>query len=259
MQACANLSTMYSDVPLPERFALAASAGFKLAEMQYPYALSAIEIGAFLQQHGLQLRLINAPLGEQPDLRGLACRSDQKIAFRQQFLHGLGYASQLGCRFMHVLSGVLHAHEDRSTATACWIDNLAWAADMAAHKNIVLVVEALNPRDVPFYFLRSLQEAVELIDHIGSKHLRLLFDTYHAASSGLDCSRSFEEVASWSAHVQLADSPGRNAPGTGNIDWPEFFRTLARNAYAGDIGCEYLSTQKTDPGLRWFRELCQPA
>lgn len=254
----ANLSTMFCEVPLRERFACAADAGFAAVEIQYPYDETVAQLAWQLRKWDLSLVLINAPLGEEPGRRGLACVPDRVQEFREQFDNGLEYAAGLGCRFMHVLSGTVTDDMRRISARETWLQNLAWAAELAGQANITLVVEVLNPADVPRYFLRSIDEAVSLIDQVGSENLRLLFDTYHCAMSGGDCATEFQRAAGYVAHVQVADVPGRNEPGSGRIDWAGFMTTLKTCGYGGYIGCEYRSAPEPGHSLDWVNRFQVP-
>ena len=238
----ANLSTLFTEVPFAQRFALAASCDFTSVEVQYPYDVPAPEIRRTLDAHGQTLVLINGPLGPEPKRRGLAAVTGQRDAFMTTLLEGLDYASATGCELIHVLSGVIDPHEfDVSQAT--WLGNMAWAAQEASDAGITLVVEALNHTDAPGYFLRSIDHAVSLIAQIGSPHLRLLFDAYHCAMDGGDCVSEIRRHIDRVGHVQIADCPGRGAPGSGNIDWTAFFEQLGRLPYSGAIGLEFINEQ----------------
>ncbi|MFJ2993718.1 hydroxypyruvate isomerase family protein [Pandoraea sp. NPDC087047] len=237
-----NLSTLFTEVPLAHRFAPAASCGFTSVEVQYPYALPAAALKRALDEYEQTLVLINGSLGREPKRRGLAGVAGRRDAFRTTLLEAIEYATATGCELIHVLSGVIDPHEfDVSQAT--WLGNMAWAAQEAGDAGVTLVVEALNRTDAPGYFLRSIDHAVSLIDQIGSPHLKLLFDAYHCAMDGGDCVSEIRRRIDHVRHVQIADCPGRGAPGTGDIDWTAFFEQLGRLPYSGAIGLEFINQQ----------------
>ena len=181
----ANLSTMFADLPFSERFAAARSCGFDSVEIQYPYDSPAGEIARILEVERLSLVLINAPPGSEAGDKGLAALPTRREEFRESVLRSVDYARTLGCSRVHVLSGTpsVETSRDRSLQTA--VENLAWATQQAERANLGIVIEALNPIDAPGYFLRSLADAVELINLVGSGRLGLLFDVYHCAQSGM--------------------------------------------------------------------------
>lgn len=254
-QLSANLSTMFCDVPLQERFAQAADVGFSAVEIQYPYEETLTDIAERLSERNLSLVLINAPLGEDPSHRGLACLPTQVREFKTQLEKGLEYSAGSGCHLLHVLSGTVPDVRQRPRARETWLKNMAWATERAKQANVTLMVEVLNPTDVPHYFLRTTDEVVSLIDEVGSKNLRLLFDTYHCAMCGGDCATEFQRVAHYTAHVQVADAPKRNEPGTGRIDWASFMTALKTCGYEGYIGCEFRPTLNPRQSVDWVNRL----
>jgi hydroxypyruvate isomerase len=251
---CANLSTLFRDTPFASRFERAAGFGFSVVEMQYPYEMPPNEIAGIIEDLGQSVALFNAPLGDEPVRRGLACQTETREAFRDAFLHGADYAQTLGCGLMHVLSGVSTGTQ-RNAAEEMWLENFAWAAHEAQRADLTLVIEALNPTDVPGYFLRSIDHAITLIEQVNSPHLRLLFDTYHCAMSGRDCVQAYLAAQRHVAHVQIADVPGRAEPGTGSIDWDGFFASVRRSGFEGLIGCEFFPSAETPHCFEWVRQL----
>ncbi|TDY22028.1 hydroxypyruvate isomerase [Paraburkholderia sp. BL6665CI2N2] len=237
-----NLSTLFTEAPLAQRFGLASASGFACVEMQYPYELPAHEVKQRLDNFHQTVALVNAPLGSEPQRRGLAAVIGQREAFRSAFLHGLEYANTLNCGLLHVLSGVVDL-VDHDAAQAIWLDNMVWAAGEAGSAGVTTVVEALNPVDVPGYFIRSLAHAASLIEQVESPYLKLLFDTYHCAMSGADCAAELSRWIPRVGHVQIADCPGRAEPGTGAIDWARLFDQLHQSGYCGAIGLEFRNQQ----------------
>lgn len=255
LELSANLSTMFTDLPMVSRFEAAHACGFERVEIQYPYAMSSEEIAEQLSRHGLKLVLINVPAGERPGDKGLASLPDRIDDFRQSFDRALTYASRLDVHLIHVLLGVGGSNSSRADHLETAVFNLHWATTLAARHDVTLVIEALNPSDVPGYFLRSLSDARELVGLVPSDRLRLLFDTYHCARSGGEPATDLEHYADITAHVQVADFPGRGAPGTGSIDWMRFRAALKRSKYAGVVGCEYLQSGLVDPQNEWSAAL----
>ncbi|MEI5997855.1 TIM barrel protein [Paraburkholderia bengalensis] len=245
---CANLSTLFTEVPLARRFELAAASGFDFVELQYPYELPAREVKQTLASLDQAVTLINGPLGSEPARRGLAAVAGRRDAFRSAFLQGLEYAHTLNCGLIHVLSGVVD-QESHDAAQAVWLENMVWAAGEAGNAGITVVVEALNPIDVPGYFLRSLDDVASLIAIVGNPNLKMLFDTYHCAMSGADCMAEFSRRATHVGHIQIADCPGRAEPGTGNIGWARFFDQLHQSDYCGAVGLEFRNQQSVSQCL----------
>ena len=250
----ANLSTLFTEVPLLERFALASACGFSAVEIQYPYEVEAGEIGRRLDALGQSIVSINAPLGREPKRRGLAAATGHREAFRTTFLRGLEYATRLQCDALHVLSGISDGATRGEVAEATWLGNVAWAADEAADAGLMVLIEALNPVDVPGYFIESIEHAISLIERVGHPHLKLLFDTYHCEMAGADCSSKLAAFIDHIGHVQIADCPGRAEPGTGSIDWRRFFGQLKDSGYRGAVGCEFYNRQDAPLCFDWINE-----
>lgn len=251
---CANLSTLFTGLPLDQRFDQASSVGFSLVEVQYPYELSAFQVGRKLDELGQELILVNAPLGREPERRGLAALAGHCDAFRTTILEGLDYATTLGCGLMHVLSGVVPLC-NQGVSEATWLANMAWAAEEAGVAGVTLVIEALNHTDVPGYFLQSIDHAATLINQVQHPNLKLLFDTYHCEMADLRCVSAIEQCIGIVGHVQIADCPGRGAPGSGNIDWERFFAQLVRLDYRDAIGLEFRHPPFSSHTLEALRRL----
>ena len=250
----ANLSTLFTELPLLERFAAARRAGFEAVEMQFPYGQRAEVLAQHLQEHGLRMVLHNLPPGYfDAGERGLACLPDRVAEFRAGVHQGLVYAQALACPQVHCMVGRpppgLHADEAR----ACLLDNLRFAAEQARAAGIRLLLEPLNGHDMPGYFLRSVPQALELMDTLGEDNILLQFDIYHAQRTQGELAATLTQLLPRIGHIQLADNPGRCEPGTGEIRFDFLFDHLDALGYTGWIGCEYTPSTTTEQSLAWMR------
>ena len=252
---CANVSTLFLDIPLEKKLSLAASCGFKSIEVQYPYELKAKDLSAQLAANGQSLVLMNAPLGPRPYTRGLAVSPEDAGQFKASVNAALTYAAQVECKALHVLSGTCDPRTARDRAEAQWEENFSWAAAQADDAGVTLLIEALNPGDVPGYFIRSIDDALWLIRRVNHPRLKLLYDTYHCEMSGTDCADKLSDCIEHIRHVQIADCPGRAEPGTGQIAWRRFFDQLQQSGYAGKVGCEFRNRQPAPGCFDWMRIL----
>ena len=252
----ANLTMMFQELPFLDRFAAAAAAGFRAVEFQFPYAWPAHEIATRLTTHALELVMFNLPPGDwAAGERGLAIYADRRGEFRAALGLGLQYAEALGVRSLHVMAGTLPADADRAAARRIYVDNLREAAQAAAQRGVTLLIEPLNRRDNPNYFLQRSHEAAEVISEVGAGNLRLQFDIYHTQITEGDIATRLEEHFGVIGHVQVAGVPGRHEPDEGEVNYPWLFRLLDAWGYPGHVGCEYRPRGETLAGLRWLREL----
>ncbi|OCW58378.1 hydroxypyruvate isomerase family protein [Hoeflea olei] len=253
LRLSANLSMLFGDLPFLDRFPAARRAGFTAAEVQYPYDHAMTDVAAALADSGLDLVLINAPPGAQPGDRGLAAIPGREAEFRDEIALALAWSSALGNRFIHVLSGVPGESHSRAACLDTWHANMTWAARQARAAQVGLLVEALNPVDVPGYFIRSLDEAVALLGRLEGPGAGLLFDVYHCARSGEPVVAQLKACAPWTRHIQIADAPARGEPGTGDVDWKAVFSAIEATGYRGFVGAEYSPRAATLDGLGWAR------
>lgn len=259
LRLSANLSTMFGELPFLERFAAARRAGFAAVEAQYPYDHAADDLAAARREAGIPFVLLNAPRGAGAHERGLASLPGREDAFRASVETALAHSAVLGNRLVHVLSGIHEAGIPRDAALAAWRANMEWAAARAARAGVVIVIEALNPLDMPGYFIRSLDEAVALIRDLGSENVGLLFDTYHCARAGEPVAARLRACAAWTRHIQIADAPSRAEPGSGDIPWAEVFAAIESSGYRGYVGAEYVPAAATLDGLAWARPYLERA
>jgi hydroxypyruvate isomerase len=260
LRFAANLSWLFTEMALERRFDAAASAGFRAIELAAPYRYPAARLRQLLDDAGLEQILINTPAGPNgsPTGYGVACWPDRVAEFRDGARSALEYATTLGSKFVHVLGGMRPAYVGRDDAQVTYQANLEWTLELAAGTGVTIVIEALNRYDAPNFVLDSVEHAASIVRGMGNDSLRLLFDVYHCQRSHGSVVDRLGAVLPIAAHVQIADAPGRNEPGSGTIDWAVLFDELRTREYAGWIGCEYRPRVATAAGLRWRAELAAP-
>jgi hydroxypyruvate isomerase len=249
----ANLSMMFNEAPFLDRFGLAAQAGFKAVEFLFPYEHPAAEIAKRLADHGLSQVLFNAPPGDWgAGERGIAALPGRQAEFREGLKKALDYCAALACPRLHLMAGLAPAGVPRDTLMAVFAANLAHAAEECAKVGVKPVIEPINHRDIPGFILNTTREAVSVIEAIGPERLGLQFDLYHCQITEGDLVKRAEALLPYIAHMQVADNPGRNEPGTGEVNWPFVFRRIDAMGFRGWIGCEYRPAGETTAGLSWF-------
>ena len=252
----ANLSMMFNEVGFLDRFDLAARAGFRGVEFLFPYEHPAAEIRRRLEACGLSQVLFNMPPGDwTKGERGLACLPGRQGEFREGVTRALDYAAALGCKLVHCMAGLVPEGLSLVTAGAVYAANLAWAAEQASAAGVKLVIEPINHRDMPGYFLNTQAQGAAFVDAIGRDRLGLQFDVYHVQVTEGDITKRMEQFMPVIAHMQIADVPARNEPGTGEIGWPFVFARMDALGYQGWVGCEYRPAGATEAGLGWLKRL----
>jgi len=248
----ANLSMMFNEVPFLDRFAAAASAGFKAVEVLFPYEQPAAEIRARLEANGLTQALFNLPPGnaEQGE-RGLAALAGREADFARALDLALRYAEATGCRRLHAMAG-LHQH---GAERATFIANLRKATEIAGRHGVEILIEPINARDVPGYFLNRLEDARDIIAEVGSPHLGLQLDVYHRQIVAGDLTAALREFMPLTRHMQIANPPDRGEPDDGEINYSSIFRLIDDLGYTGFVGCEYRPRNGTREGLVWAQKL----
>ncbi len=247
----ANLSMMFNEVPFLDRFAAAGKAGFKAVEFLFPYEFPAAELRARLTDAGLTQALFNAPPGDwAKGERGLASLPGRQQEFRDGIHKALEYATVLDCPIVHVMAGIPTGVAP-VTAAALYAANLAWAAEQAVSAGKKLVIEPINHRDMPGYHLNTVEQGAAIVEAIGRDRLGLQFDVYHCQVTQGDVTKRLEALFPVVAHIQIADVPARNEPGTGEIGWDYIFKRIDALGYAGWVGCEYRPAGDTVAGLAW--------
>lgn len=259
----ANLSTMFTEAAFLERFGLARAAGFDAVEFQFPYAFEPRQIVQRLQRYDLELVLHNLPGGDwAAGERGMACDPRRAAEFRDSVALALEYAVELGVRRLHCPAGKLPPNAAPVRAHAAYVDNLRYAAAQCRPHGIDLLIEPINTRDIPGYFLTGTRQAAAVIAECGADNLFLQYDIYHAQRMEGELAGTLREFLPLIRHMQLADVPGRHQPGTGEINFPYLFRLIDELGYEGWIGCEYLPRGDTRDSLGWLddaRKAARPA
>ena len=255
-QFAANLTMLFNESPFIERFAKARQAGFDAVEFLFPYPFTATEIKERLDQNQLKLVLHNLPAGDwDAGERGIACLPERKEEFRKGVAKGIEYAKVLGVNQLNCLAGKAPSGVDQKVLHETFIENLRFAADELQKENIRLLIEPINTFDIPGFFLSTTQQALDILSEVQSKNLFIQYDIYHAQRMEGELAATIEKNLGKIAHIQLADNPGRNEPGTGEIHYPFLFRLLDRLGYKGWIGCEYKPATTTEAGLGWLKKL----
>ena len=248
----ANLTMLFGELDFLDRFEAAARAGFRGVEFLFPYQYDARDLKARLRDHGLVQVLHNLPAGNwAAGERGNACLPDRVEEFRTGVDRAIEYAQALGCERVNCLAGILPPGVSATSARETFVENLKYAAPRMKTAGISLLIEPINTRDVPGFFLSGTAQAIEIIDAVGSDNLSLQFDIYHMQIMEGDVAPAIERLLPRISHMQLADVPGRHEPGTGEIDFPTLLSTIDRLGYAGWIGCEYVPKAGTVAGLGW--------
>ena len=266
----ANLSMLYNEHAFLDRFEAAASDGFAAVEFLFPYAFAAAELARRLTDHGLQQVLFNAPPGDwDAGERGLACLPGREPDFRAGIARALEYAQVLNCPRIHVMAGLAPADADRARLQATYEANLAWAAAQAADAGRDVLIEPINPRDVPGFFLNRQDEAHRVVATIGAANLKVQMDLYHCQIVEGDVAM---KIRRWLptgqvGHMQIAGVPMRHEPDLGELHHPYLFDVIdevsAACGWQGWIGCEYrpargVTAGATSAGLGWIKSGRQP-
>jgi hydroxypyruvate isomerase len=239
----ANLSMMFNEAPFLDRFAAARKAGFDGVEFLFPYDHPKAELHKRLDGEGLTQALFNMPPGDwAKGERGLASLPGRQAEFRDGVKQALDYAGTLGCKLVHCMAGIVPAGVSQVTAGSVYAANLAWAAEQATQSGVKLVIEPINHRDMPGYFLNTEAQGASVVD------------VYHCQTTEGDITKRMEQFMPVIAHMQIADVPARNEPGTGEIGWKFVFRRMDELGYDGWVGCEYRPAGDTVAGLKWREE-----
>jgi len=251
----ANLSMMFQDLGFLDRFDAAARAGFKGIEFLFPYDHTPEEVAGRLERNGLSLALFNTVPGDWAGgERGLAAQPGREQEFRDGVDKAIIYAKATKCPLLHAMAGLWPDGRDKAEGERVYIDNLRWAADRVAAAGLTLVIEPINTRDIPGYFLNYTGEAMRLIEAVGRPNLKLQLDLYHVQIMEGDLATRVQALSGSYPHVQIAGNPGRHEPDVGEINYPYLFDLLDQLGYAGWIGCEYRPKGDTIAGLGWARK-----
>ena len=256
----ANLSMLYTEHAFLDRFAAAAADGFKAVEYLFPYEHPAAELAARLKAHGLQQVLFNAPPGDwSAGERGTACLPGREAEFRAGVQRAIDYARALGCPRIHLMAGLAPDGTDRTLLRKTYLANLAWAAAQA--KDIDFLMEPINTRDIPRFFLNRQDHAHEIVVEVGAPNLKVQMDLYHCQIVEGDLAKKLELYLPTGrvGHLQIAGVPERQEPDIGEINHPYLFALIDRLGWDGWIGCEYRPRAGTSAGLGWLEHTPTPA
>ena len=251
----ANLSMMYVEHPFLERFAAAAADGFPAVEFLFPYEWPAATLAAALAQCKLQQVLFNAPPGDfARGERGIACLPGREAEFRSGFARALEYAAALGCPRLHAMAGLVPEGSTRATLRPTYLRNLAWVARQAADASVDVLIEPINTRDIPGYFLNRQDEAHAVLAEIDAPRLKVQMDLYHCQIVEGDVAMKLRAYLPTGrvGHLQIAGVPDRHEPDAGELNYDYLFDVIDELGYDGWIGCEYRPAAATSSGLGWL-------
>lgn len=249
-----NLTLMFNEVDFLDRFAAAAKAGFKAVEFLFPYDYDKNVIKQKLVENNLTLVLHNLPAGNWANgERGIGCHADRVAEFESGVDRAIDYATTLGCKQLNCLAGLRPTHRDPMELRETFIKNLRYAVGKLKDAGIKLLIEAINSRDMPGFFLTNSAQTIDIIKAVGSDNLFFQYDIYHMQIMEGDLAPTIEKHLKLIPHMQLADTPGRHEPGTGEINYDFLLPHLDKIGYTGWIGCEYKPATTTEAGLGWTK------
>ncbi len=256
----ANLSMMYTEHAFLDRYAAAARDGFEAVEFLFPYAHSRNELAARLADHGLAQVLFNAPPGDwDGGERGMACLPGREAQLREGVDLALEFAQTLKCPRIHLMAGLAPPGADRAALRATYVANLAWAARQAASAGVDVLIEPINTRDIPRFFLNRQDEAHAIVAEVGAPNLKVQMDLYHCQIVEGDLAKKIQlylqdpTTRGRVGHFQIAGVPDRHEPDLGEVNHPYLFELIDALGYSGHIGCEYRPKADTSAGLGWFQ------
>ncbi|WP_432260005.1 2-oxo-tetronate isomerase [Cupriavidus sp. TMH.W2] len=250
----ASLSMMYHEHAFLDRFAAAAADGFQAVEYLFPYEHAAAELRARLDANGLAQALFNAPPGDwAAGERGLAALPGREAEFRGTIGRALEYAGVIGNDRIHVMAGLIPADADRARCRATYLDNLAFAAKAAAAQGVTVLIEPINTRDMPGYFLNRQDDGQAICKEVGAANLKVQFDCYHCQIVEGDIAMKLRRDIAGIGHIQIAGVPERHEPEVGELNYPYLFEAMDTLGYGGWIGCEYRPRAGTSAGLGWLK------
>jgi hydroxypyruvate isomerase len=245
---------MFNEVEFTNRFAAAARAGFKGVEFLFPYAYDKQQLAEVARGHNLQVVLFNMPPGDfDAGDRGLACDPARAGEFQAGVGKAIDYAVALGCKQLHCMAGLKPRGVNEEKMRETYIDSLRFAGRELAKHGLTLLIEAINTRDIPGFYLNTSRQAFDIIHYAAVPNLKFQYDIYHMQIMQGDLAPTIEKHVAQIGHMQLADTPGRHEPGTGEINYPFLFAHIDKVGYRGWIGCEYRPAGNTEAGLGWAK------
>ena len=257
-QFAANLTMLFNEHEFLDRFEAAAKAGFKAVEFLFPYAYPVAELQQRLKAHNLKLVLHNLPAGNwEAGDRGIACDPARVDEFRAGVARGIEYGTALGVPQLNCLAGKAPAGVDAAALRSTFVANLRYAAAEFKKAGLNLLIEPINRFDIPGFYLNTTAQAISILDEVGADNAYVQYDIYHAQRMEGELANTMSAQLARIGHIQLADNPGRNEPGTGEINYAFLFKHLDRIGYKGWIGCEYKPAARTEDGLGWIQALAR--
>jgi len=248
----ANLTMLFNEVPFLDRFEAAAKNGFEAVEFLFPYAYPTQEIKARLDAHHLTLVLHNLPAGNwDSGERGIGCLPDRVDEFRAGVRQAIEVATQLGAPQLNCLAGKAPAGVGHEVLRKIFVENLRYAAAEFKKANLRLLIEPINTFDIPGFYLNTTHQAISILDEVGADNAFVQYDIYHAQRMEGELAATMQKFLPQIGHMQLADNPARNEPGTGEINYRFLFQFIDKIGYPGWIGCEYKPATTTEAGLGW--------
>ena len=245
---------MYQEHPFLERFGAAAADGFKGVEFLFPYEFSPTDIKERLDRHGLTQVLFNCPPGDwAKGERGLASLPGREDEFKGSFAKALSYVDVLGNRRLHVMAGLMQPSRTREEHRTTYVKNLAWAAEQIGARDLVLVIEPINTRDIPGFFLNRQDEAHAICAATGSSKVKVQMDFYHCQIVEGDLAMKLRQYFTGVGHIQIAGVPERHEPDIGEINHPYLFALIDELGYDGWVSGEYRPRGNTSAGLGWIK------
>ncbi len=248
-----NLTTIFTEVPFADRFKKAKEAGFSYVECQFPYEEPIQRLLRLLHNNNLSMVLINMPAGNWAQgERGLAIYPERREEFKEALNMSIQYAFALKSPNIHCMAGILSPEQSREEARKVFIENLKYAGRKFAALGLTLLIEPINPYDMPGYFLTDIHDAVKIIKEVNLPNVRLQFDFYHIERIHGNSLELFKKYFRLISHVQIADHPGRHEPGTGSINYKEIFAEMDRLGYKRPLGLEYTPAGKSEDSFHWL-------
>lgn len=249
-----NLSTIFTQVPFIDRFKKASEQQFSYVECQFPYELTVDQIKQQLRENNLSMVLLNLPPGNWANGdRGLAIDPFRTEEFKNSVDVGIEYASALNIPNIHCMAGVCSDNIPSHKVKEVYIKNITYAAKKLATHELTLLIEPINQKDIPNYYLSSIKEAAEILQEVNLPNVKLQFDFYHMQKIQGDLISTFENYFDQIGHVQIADVPGRHQPGTGEINYKNVLSFLDKVGYNGYIGLEYTPLGKSEDSFKWIK------
>ena len=250
----ANLSMMFNEHDFPNRFGAAAKAGFDAVEFLFPYDYSPAEVAQWHKENNLKNVLFNLPPGDwAAGERGIAALPGREAEFRAGVAKAVEYALALGTPQLHMMAGLVPAGSDMVIHRKTYLENMKFAAQALAKHNLTLLLEPINTRDIPGYFLNTQAQAHQLRVESGEPNVKVQMDFYHAQIMEGDLAETFKKYFKDIGHTQIASVPKRNEPDDGEVNYPYLYQLLDEMGYEGYVGCEYRPKGKTEDGLAWFK------